>query len=319
MQKELGRDLVDPELLDMLDWWVLPDLSTENLHVLRDFEIPPVDYSGDGVTEVNLQLTSSDGTSLRLRILRRADTSGPTPVVLYIHGGGFISGSPELLDFYNRPLVTELGIVIVSIAYRQAPESVFPVAIEDCYSALRWIWENATEQGFDLNRVGVMGESAGGGLAAALALLARDRGDYRLAFQMLFEPMLDDRTGSTREAHRYAGQFVWTAFNNRFGWRSLLGREPGANDVSPYAAPARAADLSGLPPTFIAVGALDLFMAEDVDYARRLIEAGIPTELHIIPGGFHGFYFKTGAKVADLFVRLSTDALRRFVSLSPSG
>jgi triacylglycerol lipase len=309
-----ARDGVDPELLDLLDTLVLPDLSLENLQVLRDlFQPPPAEDLSDGVAEDNHWIASSDGAALRLRILRRSDASAPDPVVLYIHGGGFVSGSPELFDFYTRALVEQLGVVIVGVAYRQAPEAVFPAAVEDCYAALRWIWESASEQGFDLGRVGVLGESAGGGLAAAVALLARDRGDYPLAFQMLLEPMLDDRTGSTREPHPHAGQFVWTKLNNRFGWRSLLGREPGASDVSPYAAPARATDLSGLPPTFIAVGALDLFMAEDLDYASRLIAAGVPTELHVIPGAFHGFYLQTEATVAEMFVRLGTDALRRFV------
>jgi len=320
IRKEPSRDHVDPELIDLLDSLVLPDLSLENLQVLRDlFQPQPADCSDDGVSEHQCQIASSDGTLLRLRILRRADSSGPMPVVLYVHGGGFVSGSPELFDFFIRPLAAELGIAIVGIAYRQSPESVFPAAVEDCYSALRWVWESGSQQGFDLSRVGVLGESAGGGLAAALALLARDRGNYRLAFQMLFEPMLDDRTGSTRKPHASSGQFVWTASNNRFGWRSLLGREPGASDVSPYAAPARATDLSGLPPTFIAVGALDLFMAEDLEYARRLIEAGVPTELHVIPGAFHGFYLKTDAKVAEQFVRLSTDALRRLVNGGGAG
>jgi acetyl esterase/lipase len=315
MQKAPSRDLVDPELVDLLDSVVLPDLSLENLHVLRDmFQPEPHDNGHDGVAENHCQITSSDGASLRLRVLRRADASGLAPVVLYVHGGGFVSGSPELFDFYIRPLVAQLGVVVVGVAYRQAPESVFPSAVEDCYAALRWIWTSASEQSFDLGRVGVLGESAGGGLAAALALLARDRGDYRLAFQMLFEPMLDDRTGSSHEPCPDPGRFVWTASNNQFGWRSMLGREPGTSDVSPYAAPARATDLSGLPPTFIAVGALDLFMAEDIEYARRLIGTGVPTELHVIPGAFHGFYLQTEAKVTDMFVRLSTDALRRFVS-----
>ena len=134
-------------------------------------------------------------------------------------------------------------------------------------------------------------------MAAALALLTRDRGEYRLAFQHLVYPMLDDRTCTTTDPNPYAGEFIWTPASNRFGWTSLLGAEPGGTDVSPYAAPARAADLAGLPPTYIATGALDLFVDENLEYAHRLIRAGVPTELHVYPGAVHGFHFDQTAAV----------------------
>jgi triacylglycerol lipase len=169
-----------------------------------------------------------------------------------------------------------------------APEHVFPAAIEDCYAGLRWTVENAATLGIDTGRLGVMGESAGGGLAAALALLARDRGEYKLAFQHLTYPMIDDRT-CLGEQHPHTGEFIWTSHSNRFGWQALLGQEPGGADVSPYAAASRADDLTGLPPAYIMSGALDLFVEEDLEYARRLIHAGVSTELHVFPGGFHGF------------------------------
>jgi acetyl esterase/lipase len=178
---------------------------------------------------------------------------------------------------------------VVSVDYRLAPETRFPGAVEDCYAALAWLVSQAERLGVDRERVAIGGESAGGGHAAALALLVRQRGDIKLCLQMLDSPMLDDRTGSTRDAHPYCGEFVWTPASNRFGWRALLGVEPGGPEVPVEAVPARVADLSGLAPAFILVGALDLFLEEDMEYARRLTRVGVPTELHVIPGAFHGF------------------------------
>ena len=175
-----------------------------------------------------------------------------------------------------------------------------------------WTFANAGELGVDTKRIGVMGESAGGGLAASLALMARDRGEYALAFQHLIYPMIDDRT-CVREPHPFAGEFIWHAHNNHFGWSALLGHEPGGESVSAYAAAARAEDLRGLPPTFLSTAALDLFVDEDVDYAQRLIRAGVPTELHVWPGAFHGFDLAGGTPVADAARRASNEALRRFL------
>jgi acetyl esterase/lipase len=158
-----------------------------------------------------------------------------------------------------------------------------------------------------------MGESAGGGLAAALALLARDRREHSLAFQHLIYPMLDDRTCVAKNPHLFAGEFLWTAHNNAFGWSALLGAAPGSANVSPYAAAARADDLSGLPPTFISTGALDLFLEEDMEYARRLIRQGVPVELHVYPGAYHAFDFLTNARIAAAARRDSLAALRRFL------
>ena len=159
-----------------------------------------------------------------------------------------------------------------------------------------------------------MGESAGGGLAAALALLARDRGAYKLTFQHLIYPMLDDRTCVAAEPNPVAGEFIWTPHNNHFGWSALLGHAPGRPGVSPYAAPARAVDLTGLPPAFIACPTLDLFIDEDVTYAQRLMRAGVPVELHVYPGGFHGFdIFGDAAAVSLQARRDSREALRRFL------
>jgi len=160
----------------------------------------------------------------------------------------------------------------------------------------------------------VMGESSGGGPAAALALLVRDRGEFELAFQQLIYPMHDDRPCAS-EPHPTVGQFIWTPHNNRYGWSSLLGREPGGEGVSPYAAAARAEDLSGLPPAYIHVGALDLFLEEDLEYARRLMRAGVPTELHVYPGAFHGFELAADSAVARQARDDRLAALARFVKV----
>jgi triacylglycerol lipase len=202
-------------------------------------------------------------------------------------------------------------MTIVSVAYRLAPEAPYPAALEDCYAALSWIHDCADSLGVDRARIGLVGESAGGGHAAALALLARDRGEVPLAFQWLIYPMIDDRTGSGSEPHPYAGQLIWTAEMNRDGWRALFGREPGGELPGPYASAARFPDLSNLPATLIQVGSLDLFVEENIEYARRLIRAGVPTELHVYPGAIHGFTFlsdSTSGRAAD---EAAYQALRR--------
>ena len=200
--------------------------------------------------------------------------------------------------------------MIVSVDYRLAPETRFPGALEDCYAALTWSFAQAATLGIDAARLGVMGESAGGGLAASLALLARDRREHALAFQHLIYPMLDDRTCIRTDPHPYAGEILWTPHNNAFGWSSLLGVAPGSDNVSPYAAPARAQNLAGLPRTFISTGALDLFLEEDLDYARRLTRHGVPVELHVYPGAYHGFDLVPGTHIGQIASRDSLAALR---------
>ena len=164
-------------------------------------------------------------------------------------------------------------------------------------SGFVWLHANAGRLGLDPARIGIKGESGGGGFAAAAALYARDRPGPKFAFQHLIYPMIDDRTAVRKDLHPYVGEFVWTQENNYFGWRSLLGEEPGSSGVSPYAAAARAADVSGLPPTYISVGGLDLFLEENMTYADRLSRAGVPVELHMYPRAYHGFYRATNARV----------------------
>jgi len=307
-----SRHLVDPALLPLLDAFPTVTITAENLADLRAREMP-MPPPGDEPVSIEVREIGGPGGPLPLRIYRPLERDVPVGCIFHIHGGGYVGGSAKEVEFLHRPLVAELGCVLVSVDYRLAPEAVFPAAIDDCYAALAWTFANAGELGVDTKRIGVMGESAGGGLAASLALMARDRGEYALAFQHLIYPMIDDRT-CVREPHPFAGEFIWHAHNNHFGWSALLGHEPGRDGVSLYAAAARAEDLRGLPPTFMSTAALDLFVDEDVDYAQRLILAGVPTELHVWPGAFHGFDLAGGTPVADAARRASNEALRRFLA-----
>lgn len=209
--------------------------------------------------------------------------------IVNTHGGGFIMGDAMGDVAGVQDICAELGTVAISVEYRLAPETTYAGSIEDNYAALKWLHANAASVGADPSRIAVLGGSAGGGHAALLAITARDRGEVPVVFQCLIYPMFDDRTGSSRAVPPHVGKLVWTADSNRFGWRSFLGQEPGKARAPKGAVPARLADLSNLPPAFIGVGSIDLFHDEDVEYARRLNDAGVGCELIVVPGGFHGF------------------------------
>lgn len=305
------RALVDPELLPLLDAWPDFTLSAETLPLVRQRTLPRPPAPPVDVPTERREAPGRDGAPpVPLHVHRPNGATGAVPCILHIHGGGYVAGSAGELGDIHRAMAADLACTIVSVDYRLAPETAFPGNVEDCYAALEFVMREAGALGIDAGVVGVMGESAGGGLAAALALLARDRGEHRLAFQHLIYPMLDDRT-CTRAPHPTAGEFIWNRAKNVFGWSALLGHEPGREGVSPYAAPARAEDLAGLPPTFISTGALDLFVEDDLDYARRLIAAGVPTEFHVYPGAVHAFTIVPGARVAQAAQRDSIAALRR--------
>jgi acetyl esterase/lipase len=314
-----SRHLVDPELLGLLDLWPTVPLTAEILQTMREasgrLPIPP---PSDEAATVEMTVRTVPGPAgapeVGVVLYRPPGLAGPAPCIVHIHGGGYVVGSVGAQEGPHRMLALALGCVIVTVDYRLAPEMVFPGAVEDCYAALGWVFSNAAELGIDPARIGVSGESAGGGLAAALALLTRDRGAHALAFQHLIYPMIDDRTGTSGDPHPHTGEFIWTAHNNRFGWRALLGVEPGSDGVSPYAAASRAEDLSRLPPTFISTGGLDLFLEEDLEYARRLMRAGVPTELHVYPGGYHGFDLVPDAAVSVQARRDSLAALKRLLA-----
>lgn len=245
---------------------------------------------------------------VRVKIYEPRVKNGPLPGILYIHGGGYILGSADMMDPALQQLVSEIECVIVSVDYRLAPEHPFPAPLEDCYAALQWFSEHAEELGSDSSRIAVMGPSAGGGLTAAVSLLARDRNGPSIRFQMPLYPMLDDRN-MTPSSNEIMDDRVWNKAKNQLGWEMYLGEQGKA---SPYAAPARAADLSGLPPTYTCVGDLDPFRDETIDYVLRLTQAGVPTEFHLYPGCFHGFeeYFPS-AEISQRVVKEYRAALKR--------
>lgn len=233
------------------------------------------------------------------------------PAILHTHGGGYVGGAAadNITDLQNY--ARELGCLVVTVDYRLAPETRYRGSVEDNYAALKWLHDNSDALGVNRSKIAVMGESAGGGHAAILAIVARDRGEVPVAFQCLTYPMLDDRTGSSRQVPPHIGQMVWTRESNRFGWASFLGMEPGTPSVPAYAVPARMQNVAGLPPAWIGVGSIDLFVNEDVDYAQRMNGAGVQTELVVIPGAFHGFDTYVARKVVQAFNASRMAALRR--------
>jgi acetyl esterase/lipase len=251
------------------------------------------------------------GPSVRVRVYRPDDQPSKLPALFWIHGGGYVMGDIEQDDRLMKQMVKRIGCVAVSVDYRLAPEHPFPAPVEDCYAGLKWLFAHAGELGVEPSRIAIGGASGGGGLTAGLALLVRDRGEVPVAFQLLIYPMIDDRN-VTPASHAITDPRMWNRQSNRLGWRAYLGREGGGADVSPYAAASRATDLSNLPPAYIPVGALDLFVDENIEYAQRLIQAGVPTELHVYPGAFHGFdLFAPHAKVSKQFKADRDNALRR--------
>jgi acetyl esterase/lipase len=230
-----------------------------------------------------------DAPEVTIYIVNGSSSGAPRPIILYIHGGGYTVGTARSSLRSVQELAQAVGCIVISVDYRLAPETRFPGALEDNYAALKWAHGHAEEFGGDPTRIAVMGESAGGGHAAMLTIAARDRSEVPIIYQALIYPMLDDRTGSTRQVPPYQGAVGWTAAHNRYGWSALLGVPAGSSSVPAGAVPARVTDLRGLPPAFIGVGTIDLFVDEDIEYARRLIDHGIAAQLEAVPGAFHGF------------------------------
>jgi acetyl esterase/lipase len=290
----------DPELVPVLDVLTAlqpPDAYRPDTIVAMRRPVPGVGIATDellargGAYRVEERVVPGpDGEpdiALLLCLPRHATT--PTPALYHVHGGGMIVGDNRFGLVEMLDLVAPLGMAVVSVEYRLAPETPHPGPVEDCYAGLVWVSAHADELGVDPARIVVGGASAGGGLAAGTTLLARDRGGPAVLAQLLLSPMLDDRNDSP-SARQMRGLGVWDGSSNETGWNALLGDGVrGGPDVSPYAAPARATDLSGLPPTFIDVGSAETFRDEDVAHAGRLWQAGGRVELHVWPGGFHGF------------------------------
>ena len=311
-------DLVDPELRDALTLWTPVPLTADSLAQRRADSLkltaaePKPDLPDIAADEIFID-SAFGAKPVRVLTYRPVVFDKPLPTIVHIHGGGFVMGAPEMKDVENRLLVSELRCAIYSVDYRLAPEAPHPAPLEDIYSVFTWLHANSGRLGLDPARIGIKGESGGGGFAAAAALYARDKQGPKFAFQHLIYPMIDDRTAVRKDLHPHVGEFVWTQENNYFGWRSLLGGEPGSAGVSPHAAPSRAADVSGLPATYISVGGLDLFLEENLTYADRLSRAGVPIEFHMYPRAYHGFYRATDARVTQQAERDNREALRRFL------
>jgi len=297
----ISRHLVDPQIAPMLDMPSL-DLTAEALPEIRanpmftGAEVPPPSFP---VTEAFAPVEG--GPDVRLLVMNPPSTAADRGAVLHIHGGGMVVGTADRAVADKPQLALEHDCAVVSVDYRLAPETPFPGPQEDIYAALLWLVEHAAGLGVDPARIVVMGESAGGGLAASLALMARDRGGPALAGQVLIYPMLDWRTGGPddRYRNRHTGEFVWTREKNRFGWEALRGDYQPGDARKGWFSPALADDLSGLPPAYLSTGALDLFLDEDLDYARRLIDCGVPTELHVYPGAIHAFEMVPDTTLAE--------------------
>lgn len=270
-------------------------VGPRTLPAIRAFGALTARLRGPGDAEV---ITLGSGVGVRL--FRPEGVDGPTPALLWIHGGGYVIGTAQQDDRLCRRFSERLRIAVASVDYRLAPEHPYPAPLEDCYSALTWL---AGLPAVDRKRVAIGGASAGGGLAAALALLARDRGEIDPAFQLLAYPMLDDRSSATPGNPNYR---LWNAHSNRFGWSAYLG---GADPQ--VAVPSRCDDLSGLPPAWIGVGTHDLFHDEDLEYARRLRDAGVPCHVDVVDGAFHGFdMVAPKAQVSQLFFDSQCEMLR---------
>ncbi len=295
--------LVDPELLPILANSAPLALTPETIVALRqqrqDAAVKQVQsYRDLGLHIHEQQIDFPDRPPVRVCVITPVTATGKRMGILHIHGGGHLFGSPEQSLSLTSATALRQNCVVVSVDYRLAPETVFPGSLQDGYAVLNWMVSKAERLGIDPAHIGLMGDSAGAGLAASLALLARDRNGPKLAFQNLMFPMLDDRTVTETHPNPVTGEFVWTREYNRIGWTALLGEEPGSETISPYAAPARASNLAGLPPVWIGVGTLDLFLDENLDYAQRLIRAGVAVELHVWPGAFHGFHASDTAAVS---------------------
>ena len=289
-----------------------PDLSLDDATVLAIRAAglgAPVELS-DAVERTDHVIAGSPDVTVRVHRPRGVD--GALPCIVQIHGGGYVLGSYAMDDARFDRWCHDLGVMGVSVEYRLSPECAYPGPLEDCYAALRWTFDNAASLGVDPHRIGIGGVSAGGGLAAGLGLLARDRGEVPVAFQVLECPMIDDR--QVTSSSQYDGLLVWSRESNTFGWRAYLGDLYGTDAVPAYAAAARADDVAGLPPTLVIVGGADGFRDEDITYALRLGQAGVPTALHVIPGAPHGVQMFQGSPPAMQWDRLVTDWVREQVS-----
>ncbi|MBM7114350.1 alpha/beta hydrolase fold domain-containing protein [Archangium primigenium] len=295
MSKPVSRPPIDPEL-ELAHTALaqqLPSGMTEAMIPMMRGD-SPMDVTDEtiaahGLVRKDHTIEGFEGAPIEVSVLARADHSGTTAGILNVHPGGMVAGNRMTGLHSLLPWIVEHDAVMVTVEHRLAPEFPAPYLVEDCYAALVWMAGQAAELAIDPGRIMIVGASAGGGVAAGTALLARDRNGPRLTGQVLIGPMLDDRD-RTASTEQYEGMPPWDRVSNRMGWTALLGDRRNTDDVSVYAAPARAIDLAGLPPAFIEAGSAEVFRDEDVAYASALWAAGVQAELHVWAGGFHGFY-----------------------------
>jgi acetyl esterase/lipase len=310
----LGR--LDPELATVLP--ALPALDLTDIPAARTVMMDMLAAANAGaqpsadVVRTDYMAPGLNGApDVRVRHYRPVGQSGVVPCLYWIHGGGHVLGQIEQDDPMMDRIVETVGCAVVSVDWRRSPEHPFPAGMDDCYAGLTWTHRSAGDLDVDPERIAIGGASSGGGSAAGLALLARDRGEVPVCFQLLVYPMLDDRN-VTPSSHAVTEPKVWNRESNLIGWRAYVGDAVGTDQVSPYAAPTRATDLTGLPPAYLPVGDLDLFVDEDIEYAQRLLQADVAAELHVYPGGIHGFdLLAPESALAQRFIADRDDALRR--------
>tara|TARA_B100000965_G_scaffold379347_1_gene374982 strand:+ start:810 stop:1715 length:906 start_codon:yes stop_codon:yes gene_type:complete len=292
---------------------IISEITDENLNIVRqtlnDQRPPLADTETFKVTREEVIACQEDGPDVRcLLYVPEGIEKSKCAAYLHIHGGGYILGSPEGSDLQNLVTASKLGIIILSVDYRLAPENPIPAPLDDCYAALSWLHENSERLSIDRSRIGIGGESAGGGLAASLAIKARDLGQYNICYQSLTYPMLDDRTGSCENpGDPLVGEFVWTREFNIYAWNSYL---KGSNREAPQV-PARLERFDDLPPTWMFTVSLDLFRDENIRYAHKLMSAGVSCDLVVYPGACHAFQRIENSELAKRYRNDFINALER--------
>lgn len=311
-------EALDPELRAPARAMMSRPVSFRDIPAVRAAmagQMPPTDAAAVALKQVEIEERAAPvpegAPEVTLKIMRPVGQGRPLPLLYWLHGGGYVLGSVVDEEPACALFAVEVGCAVGLPEYRLAPEHPFPAGLEDCYAGLLWMASTADELGIDRDRIAIGGPSAGGGLAAASALLARDRGEVGVALQLLIWPMIDDHNvAPPDESHPDA--VGWTREANLCCWRAYLGREPGGDGISHYAAPSRAADLAGLAPAYVAVGDRDLLGDEGITYARGLVRAGVPTELHVYPGACHAFdWIAPEAEVSKRYAADLYGALRR--------
>lgn len=317
------RPPLDPELAAVLASFPVDATSSvgeKDIPVLRQvFEARATDLARIQQLDISVvehQAVARDGAQVPLTVLSPRRTSGPVPCIYYVHGGGMIAGNRFARVDTLAQLVVDLGVAVVSVEYRLAPEHPYPAGLNDCYAGLEWVTAKANDLGFDPDYLLVQGVSAGGGLAAGIALMARDTDGPHISHLILQAPMLDDRN-ATPSSHELNGDAPWDRTSNITGWTALLGDAAGGPETSSYAAPGRATDLRHLPSTFIDVGQVETFRDEAIEFAARLARAGGLVELHLWPGAWHGFdYTAPHAELSQLSNQTRTAFIERAVATS---